>query len=87
MLLPSRERFTCTLREKAEGPHKGCVQMPPAPMSGLIQPVVNDQGDRVIPGTRRPDGTVRKERRIRPGYTPQDEVQTYQSKGTQVGGF
>lgn len=53
-------------------------------MSGLVQPVITQDGDRIIPGTRRPDGTVRKERRIRLGYTPQDEVVTYQSKGTVV---
>lgn len=40
--------------------------------------------DRVVGGTWRPDGTVRKERRIRPGYTPQDEQPTYSSAGRQV---
>ena len=44
----------------------------------LVQPVVNDKGERVIPGTRRPDGTFRKERRVREGYTPQEEVAAYQ---------
>lgn len=50
----------------------------------LVQPVVTDTGERVIPGTRRPDGTVRKERRIREGYTPQDEQPVYVSRGVLV---
>ncbi|GJJ72672.1 partner of Y14 and mago [Entomortierella parvispora] len=32
---------------------------------------------RVIPMTRRPDGTYRKERKVRPGYTPPEDVAKY----------
>ncbi|KAM0921526.1 hypothetical protein ACQ4PT_006812 [Festuca glaucescens] len=39
------------------------------------------EGERVIAPTRRPDGTLRKEIRIRAGYVPQEEVAIYQSKG------
>lgn len=39
------------------------------------------EGERVVGPTRRPDGTLRKPIRIRPGYTPPDEVAVYQSKG------
>jgi partner of Y14 and mago protein len=39
---------------------------------------------RVAGGTRRPDGTIRKEVKIRPGYVPQDEQAVYQSVGTLV---
>ncbi|GAA0173656.1 hypothetical protein LIER_27226 [Lithospermum erythrorhizon] len=39
------------------------------------------EGSRIVGPTRRPDGTLRKPIRIRPGYTPPDEVQIYQSKG------
>lgn len=37
-------------------------------------------GERIIASTRRPDGTLRKEIRIRPGYVPPDEVAIYQPK-------
>lgn len=50
----------------------------------LLQPVEAD-GERVIPASRRPDGTLRKERRIREGYTPQDEQPVYQPKPALVG--
>ncbi|XP_057803411.1 partner of Y14 and mago-like [Salvia miltiorrhiza] len=40
------------------------------------------EGERILGPTRRPDGTLRKPIRIRPGYTPPDEVPKYQSKGS-----
>eukprot|EP00775_Hariotina_reticulata_P005965 gene5965-6204_t len=43
--------------------------------------IVNERGEKVLSGSRRPDGTIRKERRIRAGYIPQDEQATYQSQG------
>lgn len=52
----------------------------------MQQPILNEQGERVLPGTRRPDGTVRKERRIRAGYTPQEEQPTFVSAGSAVSG-
>ncbi|KAJ7968098.1 partner of Y14 and mago-like [Quillaja saponaria] len=39
------------------------------------------EGERLLAPTRRPDGTLRKPIRIRAGYTPQEEVAIYQSKG------
>jgi len=42
------------------------------------------EGERILEPTRRPDGTLRKPIRIRPGYTPEDEVVKYQSKGSLV---
>lgn len=52
--------------------------------TGLPPPdyTVNESGERVIAGSRRPDGTVRKELRVRAGYVPQDEQQVYVSRGT-----
>jgi hypothetical protein len=38
---------------------------------------VNDKGEKVIAASKRADGTVRKERRVRPGFLPQDEVPVY----------
>lgn len=37
--------------------------------------------ERVIAGSVRPDGTVRKEIRVRAGYVPLDEQPVYQSRG------
>lgn len=45
---------------------------------------INAEGEKVLAGSRRPDGTLRKERRIRSGYTPQDEQPVYQSGGVLV---
>ncbi|KAG5641402.1 hypothetical protein DXG03_005338 [Asterophora parasitica] len=33
--------------------------------------------ERVIPESRRPDGTVRKQIKIRPGFTPQEDVRKF----------
>eukprot|EP00250_Pteridium_aquilinum_P000238 c10261_g1_i1 orf=568-1245(-) len=46
---------------------------------GLDRPLKD--GERLLAPSRRPDGTLRKPIRIRAGYTPQDEVAIYQSKG------
>ncbi|KAF9519170.1 hypothetical protein BS47DRAFT_1337391 [Hydnum rufescens UP504] len=36
--------------------------------------------ERVVPQTKRPDGSVRKELKIRPGFTPQEDVNRFRGK-------
>ncbi|GAA6008299.1 hypothetical protein JCM11491_004428 [Sporobolomyces phaffii] len=40
----------------------------------------NQDGQRVIAATRRPDGTFRQEIKIRPGFTPQEDVSRFRSQ-------
>lgn len=45
-----------------------------------IAGISGDADARVIPQTRRPDGTFRKERKVRPGYTPPEDVVRYSNR-------
>lgn len=45
--------------------------------SGII---TSENGDRHIPSSVRPDGTKRKEIRIRPGYKPPEDVEVYKNR-------
>ncbi|KAJ3164949.1 hypothetical protein HDU88_004930 [Geranomyces variabilis] len=49
----------------------------PLPSPGVSGIVEYKPGDRVIPASRRPDGTVRKERKVRPGFVPQEDAARY----------
>ncbi|KAG0093473.1 hypothetical protein BGZ93_010876 [Podila epicladia] len=52
--------------------------MPTEPSS--IAGISGDADARVIPMTRRPDGTFRKERKVRPGYIPPEDVVRYSNR-------
>ena len=49
----------------------------PGTTSGII---TSDTGERHIPSSLRPDGTKRKEIRIRPGYKPPEDVEVYKNR-------
>lgn len=46
--------------------------------------VTTSSGERHIPSSTRPDGSVRKEIRIRPGYRPPEDVDLYKSRNAQA---
>lgn len=48
-----------------------------------LQTAMADQHT-VIQGSRRPDGTIRKEIRVRAGFRSEENTQVYKSRGTQV---
>ena len=43
---------------------------------------VTAEGEVIIAGTRRPDGTYRKERKVRAGYVPPEEMGAFQTRGS-----
>ncbi|CAG8505682.1 11234_t:CDS:2 [Diversispora eburnea] len=42
--------------------------------------IVTETNNRIIPATRRPDGSLRKERRVRPGFIPQEDIAIYKNR-------
>ncbi|KAJ7179184.1 hypothetical protein C8R46DRAFT_1028783 [Mycena filopes] len=62
------------------------MSLPPINPSKTVAGIALDPQtlERVIPESRRPDGTVRKQIKIRPGFTPQEDVRRFRgTKQTQ----
>lgn len=51
------------------------MSQPPA-LSGIVK----TDNQAIVPASRRPDGTFRKEIKIRPGYTPPEDVARYSNE-------
>ena len=43
-----------------------------------------ENGERFVAASKRADGTVRKEIKIRPGYTPQEDIATYKNRSAEA---
>src|ERR1700737_1826560 len=53
--------------------------MPPKRPQQVSGIQTTKDGDRIIPASVRPDGTIRPERRVKQGYTPVEDVTTYKN--------
>ncbi|KAF8470183.1 hypothetical protein BDZ91DRAFT_720111 [Kalaharituber pfeilii] len=60
---------------------KKSTPTPPATTSGITE---TTDGTRIIPASVRPNGSTRKEIRIRPGYRPPEDVEVYKNKTAQA---
>ncbi len=56
----------------------------PDPPSCMSAAGMGADGERVIQGSRRPDGTYRKDVKVMAGYVPQDEQPVYVPRGAVV---
>jgi partner of Y14 and mago protein len=54
--------------------------MPSVPTTSKAGIIESQTGERHIPSSVRPDGTKRKEIKIRPGYKPPEDVEVYQNR-------
>ncbi|GAV08255.1 hypothetical protein RvY_17978 [Ramazzottius varieornatus] len=55
-----------------------------SPIKPLQTYVKDNSGATIIPASRRPDGSMRKEIRVKEGFVPQEEVPVYQAKPQRV---
>ncbi|PWN49238.1 hypothetical protein IE53DRAFT_388563 [Violaceomyces palustris] len=58
------------------------MSRPPLFPKATVSGIVNDPSslERVIPESRRADGSIRKERKVRPGFTPAEDVTKFRSQ-------
>jgi partner of Y14 and mago protein len=64
-----------------EGPRPTGITMPTEPTNVSRAGITTSAtGERHIPSSVRPDGTVRKEIRVRPGYRPPEDVELYKNR-------
>ncbi|TNY24076.1 hypothetical protein DMC30DRAFT_214987 [Rhodotorula diobovata] len=54
--------------------HQAALASASTTASGIAQ---SSSGERVVPASRRPDGSVRKERKVRAGFTPVEDIARY----------
>jgi partner of Y14 and mago protein len=55
---------------------------PSAPSKAGI--TVNSDGQRIIPASVRADGSVRPEKRVKPGYRPPEDVEVYKNRNAEA---
>lgn len=58
--------------------------VPSTPSTSRAGIATSSTGDRHIPSSTRPDGSVRKEIRVRPGYRPPEDVEIYKNRTAQA---
>lgn len=52
----------------------------PSPESSKAGIKIDKDGNRIIPSSVRPDGTLRKAIKVRPGFTPPEDVEVYKNR-------
>jgi partner of Y14 and mago len=76
--------YHSTTHSPSHGIHHRTMSQSPS-TSGTTTPsnagiTLNEAGERIIPSSVRPDGTLRKEIKVRPGYRPPEDVEIYRNR-------